>query len=387
MLSLDKEPSSKKLLITVYPVIPLSNMTGLIGFLPNCDTISHLIVESRKEKKIMTNLEMFHIGDTYPKYYSATLLSKIEVFKEAISQTSGYELSEIIWSKSLNCESWLIRRTNYSQSLAVMSVVGYILGLGDRHPNNLMMDRQSGKIIHIDYGDCFEIAMKRNKFPEKVPFRLTRMFYKALGAPKIEGIFRIIAEKVMELLRENRESLLSILNTLVYDPLVTFRLMIPLIMKKKENHKILKNNLNDNPLYEEKAHKDIISSSVMNNEYLRHFSKVMAFSFIGLKNEEKNEKSEKSEENNVEKEKEEKKRIENEERQILNYYEENDEIESEELNKIAQILINRITQKLTGMDFNNDKPLDIKEQINILINQATSNENLAQSYLGWYPFW
>jgi FKBP12-rapamycin complex-associated protein len=57
------------------------------------------------------------------------------------------------------------------------------------------------------------------------------------------------------------------------------------------------------------------------------------------------------------------------------------------LNKIAQILINRITQKLTGMDFNNDKPFDIKEQINILINQATSNENLAQSYLGWYPFW
>ena len=96
---------------------------------------------------------------------------------------------------------------------------------------------------------------------------------------------------------------------------------------------------------------------------------------------------EKKEENNGEKEKDEKKRIENEERQILNYYEENDEIESEELNEIAQVVVNRISQKLTGMDLNNDKPLDVKEQIDRLISQATSDENLAQSYLGWCPFW
>ena len=82
-----------------------------------------------------------------------------------------------------------------------------------------------------------------------------------------------------------------------------------------------------------------------------------------------------------------KKRIENEERQLLNYYEEKDEIEFEELNKIAQVVLNRINEKLTGTDFNNDIPLEVKEQIDRLINQATLNENLAQSYLGWCPFW
>ena len=50
--------------------------------------------------------------------------------------------------------------------------MGYILGLGDRHPSNLMLDRLSGKIMHIDFGDCFEVAMTREKFPEKIPFRL-----------------------------------------------------------------------------------------------------------------------------------------------------------------------------------------------------------------------
>lgn len=75
---------------------------------------------------------------------------------------------------------WFDRRTNYTRSLAVMSIVGYVLGLGDRHPSNLMLDRMSGKIIHIDFGDCFEVAMAREKFPEKIPFRLTRMLINAM---------------------------------------------------------------------------------------------------------------------------------------------------------------------------------------------------------------
>jgi len=43
-----------------------------------------------------------------------------------------------------------------------------------------MLDRVSGKIVHIDFGDCFEVAMTREKFPEKIPFRLTRMLVKAM---------------------------------------------------------------------------------------------------------------------------------------------------------------------------------------------------------------
>lgn len=43
-----------------------------------------------------------------------------------------------------------------------------------------MLDRLSGKILHIDFGDCFEVAMTREKFPEKIPFRLTRMLINAM---------------------------------------------------------------------------------------------------------------------------------------------------------------------------------------------------------------
>ena len=89
-------------------------------------------------------------------------------------------------------------------------------------------------------------------------------------------------------------------------------------------------------------------------------------------------------------EKDAKKKMEDDERQIFNLYEENDEIDeidSEQLNNIAQIVLDRIQDKLSGTDFNPNIIYDVKNQVDELIKSATSYENLAQSYLGWCPFW
>jgi hypothetical protein len=104
-------------------------------------------------------------------------------------------------------------------------MVGYVLGLGDRHPSNLMLDRRSGKVLHIDFGDCFEVAMQREKFPEKVPFRLTRMLVNAMEVSGIEGNYRLTCEKVMKVLRENNDSLVATLEAFVHDPLISWRLL------------------------------------------------------------------------------------------------------------------------------------------------------------------
>ena len=57
--------------------------------------------------------------------------------------------------------------------MAVMSMVGYILGLGDRHLENILLDKRSAEIVHIDYNVCFEKGA-RLRVPEVVPFRLTQ---------------------------------------------------------------------------------------------------------------------------------------------------------------------------------------------------------------------
>ena len=68
------------------------------------------------------------------------MANKVEIFLNTLDKTTGQDLYKILWLKSTNSEIWLERRTNFTRSLAVMSMVGYILGLGDRHPSNIMLD-------------------------------------------------------------------------------------------------------------------------------------------------------------------------------------------------------------------------------------------------------
>ncbi len=59
----------------------------------------------------------------------------------------------------------------------------------------------------------------------------------------------------------------------------------------------------------------------------------------------------------------------------------------EQLNSKALEITQRIEDKLTGGDFEIDNELDVSNQVNRLILQATASENLCQCYLGWCPFW
>lgn len=211
LLTNDSESYKRHLNIQRYPAIPLSQNSGLIGWVPNQDTLHVLIREYRESRGILLNIEHRLMLQMAPDYDNLTLMQKVEVFGYALDNTTGQDLYRVLWLKSKSSEAWLERRTNYTRSLGVMSMVGYILGLGDRHPSNLMLDKITGKIIHCDFGDCFEVAMHRDKYPERVPFRLTRMLTYAMEVSNIEGSFRITCENVMRVLRDNKDSLMAVL--------------------------------------------------------------------------------------------------------------------------------------------------------------------------------
>ncbi|XP_074302937.1 serine/threonine-protein kinase TOR-like isoform X1 [Silene latifolia] len=263
---------------------------------------------------------------------------------------------QVLWLKSRTSEVWLYRRTNYT-SLAVMSMVGYLLGLRDRHPSNLMLHRYSGKILHIDFGDCFEASMKE-KFPEKVPFRLTRMLVKAMEVSGIEGTFRTTCENVMQVLRTNKDSVMVMMEAFVHDPLINWRLF----------------NFNEVPQMAQ-------APAVVNSEESSS-STNLAQPQRGAR-----------------------------ERELLQAVHQLGDA-SEVLNERAVMVMARMSNKLTGRDFStastvtsasqlmldssNPVPgdarevehgLSVKLQVQKLIDQATSYENLCQNYVGWCPFW
>lgn len=225
LLKNDPETHKRHLAIERFSVIPLSQNTGLISWLSQCDTMHTLIKNYREARGIPLSLEHRNMLAFAPDYDHLTKLQKMEVFSGAMGSNDGGDLARAFWLLSGNAEAWLERRTNYSRSLAVMSMTGYVLGLGDRHPSNLMFNQVSGKIVHIDFGDCFEVAMQRDRFPERVPFRLTRMLVRAMEASGVEGTFRITCEETLRVLRSNKDSVMAVLEAFVYDPLINWRLL------------------------------------------------------------------------------------------------------------------------------------------------------------------
>ncbi len=225
LLSIDSESYKRRLGIRRFPVIPLSPNTGMLGWVENTDTLHVLIKEYREQHKILLNIEHRLMLQMAPDYDNLTLMQKVEVFEYALDNTPGQDIYRVLWLKSRTSEAWLERRTAYTRSLATSSVAGYILGLGDRHPSNLLLDRLTGEVIHIDFGDCFEVACSRPKFPEKVPFRLTRMLVNAMEVGGIKGTFKVTTENVMRVLRDNKESVLALLEAFVFDPLISWRLV------------------------------------------------------------------------------------------------------------------------------------------------------------------
>lgn len=326
LLQNDSECFQRHLDIQQYPAIPLSPKSGLLGWVPNSDTFHVLIREHREAKKIPLNIEHWVMLQMAPDYDSLTLLQKVEVFTYALENTRGQDLYKVLWLKSRSSESWLERRTTYTRSLAVMSMVGYILGLGDRHPSNLMLDRITGKVIHIDFGDCFEAAILREKYPEKVPFRLTRMLTYAMEVSGIEGSFRITCENVMRVLRDNNESLMAILEAFAFDPLIHWGFDLPT---------------------------ETIAEQTDIQLPLTNPSELLRKGAITVEEAAKMEVEQKSEIRNAR----------------------------------AMLVLKRITNKLTGNDFRRFHELNVPEQVDKLIQQATSIENLCQHYIGWCPFW
>ena len=355
LLQNDRNTSEHDLSIARYSVTPLSPNSGLIGWVPNCDTLHTLIREFRESRKIPLNIEHRLMMAMAPDYEHLPLINKVEVFEHALNETTGDDLGKVLWLKSRTSEVWLNRRTNYTRSLAVMSVVGYILGLGDRHPSNLMLDRHSGKILHIDFGDCFEASMNREKFPEKVPFRLTRMLVQAMGVSGVEGNYRSTCEKVMLVLRSNKDSVMAMLEAFVHDPLINWRLL------QKQDAGAGVGAAAGAASTDAAAGAGAVASSVPDMDKAIEMEQHSATSFHTPRT------------------------------GVRPPPEAQLEDAKEVLNERAVAVMKRLGDKLTGRDFSPDgesiESDSVPAQVQRLIQQATSHESLCQNYIGWCPFW
>lgn len=206
--------------IAITSITPLSPSVGLIQWIPGCDTMADLISEYRRFTKVEIASELNMLKDlTIPDIDRLKPIQRYEGLVQVDQATSADDLKNVMWLKAPDAEAWVNHTIHFSRSTALMSIVGYIIGLGDRHPSNIMIQRYSGSVIHIDFGDCFEVTAHRAQLAEHIPFRLTRMIVKALGQCGVDGSFRRVCQDTLQTLRGNREAVMAVLEIFFREPI------------------------------------------------------------------------------------------------------------------------------------------------------------------------
>ena len=314
-------------LIQTVCVIPLSMSHGLVQWATGTDTL-RAVVEQYRQLHSRNPLLEYDLLAQYgaPNFDFHEPIQKMQIISKICAEVPDTDIADFFWMKAGSAEKWWKQTTVFSTSTAMMSIVGYIIGLGDRHPGNLLINRFSGKVVHIDFGDCFERASLRKFLPEVVPFRLTRMMVRALGPGGVNGLFKSTFVNMSRILRKNRQVLEMVLSIFVHEPLID-----PDITEDQSLLEIDDTEC-ERPQSKTRVLSKAVTGSVIDNGRV--------------------------------------------------YMEDHDQ---SGLSPVE--MKNRIAQKLTGADQNDTVQSSVEEQATWLINLATDPYQLARMYSGWCPFW
>ncbi|KAJ2888432.1 hypothetical protein FB639_000648 [Coemansia asiatica] len=213
LLNSNAETHKRSLHIRTYAVVPLNEECGLIQWVAPTTGIRHVLLKLYKAHNVTISMSQVKAILEKPT------LPPAEAFVKTLLPLFPSVMHEWFLQSFPDPPRWLASRTNFTRSAAVMSMVGHILGLGDRHCENILLDESTGSVVHVDFNCLFEKGMTLEK-PEKVPFRLTHNMVDAMGVTGYEGTFRKTCEMTLNLLRDNRDALMSVLESFLHDPLV-----------------------------------------------------------------------------------------------------------------------------------------------------------------------
>jgi len=221
----DPRANRRRLGLSTYMVICLNENCGLLEWVNHTEALRTVITRTREEEGKKGNTRVIikcarEILENLQKNRSLNTQGKIAAYHSQITQPL---LPPFLHKWFLNHfkdpERWMDARTLFSRSCASWSMICHIIGLGDRHAENLLMNVKTGECVHVDFDCLFDKGLSL-QIPEIVPFRLTPHMVDAMGLSGVDGVYRSTAEVALGILRENRDMLMNVLESFVVDPLV-----------------------------------------------------------------------------------------------------------------------------------------------------------------------
>ena len=194
-----------------YLIVPIAPTIILAEWLNDCISFSSVIEEQSKKDLIYQDeyKNIIH-NDSNKPYINPGSISNEEEKFNILYNYYQYNF--------FNPNLWYNAKKKYIISTAIWSMTQFLVGLGDRHPGNIMFNKTDGEVVHIDFG---YVALKGLSLgvPEIVEFRLTFNLRKNLGLFEENGLFNYICVKVLKTFKEYYKTLSARIEYYQFDPL------------------------------------------------------------------------------------------------------------------------------------------------------------------------
>mmetsp|Transcript_3784 Transcript_3784/g.7342 ORF Transcript_3784/g.7342 Transcript_3784/m.7342 type:complete len:356 (+) Transcript_3784:832-1899(+) len=236
---LQENPATRErqLSIRTYNVVPFTAKDGLLEWVEQTLPLTDYLLGANKRGgahelyrpqdwtyfKCRECLTSAGVGKRVPGQASANKMPNLRAALDTIYANFKPVMHHFFLEKFHQPAEWYMRRVSFTRSVAANSMVGYLVGLGDRHSSNILIDERSAEVVHIDLGIAFEQG-RLLQTPELIPFRLTRDIVDGMGVTGVEGAMRRCCEKTIQVLRANKEVLLTIIEVFIHDPLYKWAL-------------------------------------------------------------------------------------------------------------------------------------------------------------------
>ncbi|KAL8588517.1 hypothetical protein ACOMHN_043866 [Nucella lapillus] len=231
---MDKDAAcrARNLQLKTYQVIPMNPRVGLIEWMNNTLPLKSFLCGAMTDEE-----SKFYNGPRGPSKQYCNWTSKFCKGKPEAIYSAVYQKytktetmlhfrkreGDVPWNLSRRAlmqmstspEAFHVLRSAMLTSHAVVTVCQFLLGIGDRHLSNFMINLKTAHMVGIDFGHAFGTATQFLPVPELMNVRLTRQIVNVALPLKVKGVLENTMVHVMRALRLNHDLLLATMDVFV----------------------------------------------------------------------------------------------------------------------------------------------------------------------------